>query len=168
MIKVNDTQDTRTLLLRPNRSSNWAQNRQLILGLTLATLLVPTLWALRGQWLALPMAGLELLALTAALYFVCWKLSFKQVIRIGPECVSVAEGYHFPKRDWQLDRSRAALAVQRSQHPWDAIKLTLYDRQHRIAIGEFLNKEDSEALLQLLIDSGFRVRSNSVPQQLPF
>ncbi len=168
MIKVNDTEDIRTLLLRPNRSSSWAQNRQVIFGLTLATLLVPTLWALRGQWLALPMAGLELLALTVALYFVCWKLSFRQVIRIGPECVSVAEGYYFPKRDWQLDRSRAALAVQPSRHPWSAIKVTLYDREHSIAIGEFLNREDSETLLQLLIDSGFRVRSNSVPQQLPF
>lgn len=168
MIKVNDTQHTRILLLRPNRSATWNQNRQVILALTLATLLVPTLWALRGLWLALPLAGLEILGLASALYYVYRKLSFRQVIRIEPDSVSVAEGYYFPKRDWQLDRSQAALAVQHSKHPWSAIKVTLYDRQHRVAVGDFLNKEDSEILLRLLIESGFRVRSNSVPQQLPF
>jgi hypothetical protein len=80
----------------------------------------------------------------------------------------VAEGYYFPQRDWQLDRSRTALAVQRGKHPWDALKVTIYDREQRVALGDFLNKEDSEALLQHLTDCGLRVRSNSVPQQLPF
>ncbi len=168
MIELKDEQQIRTLLLRPNRSMTWNENRQVILGLSLATLLVPTLWALRGMWLALPVAGLELLAIAGALYFVCVKLGFRQVIRIEQDCVNVAEGYYFPQRDWRLDRSRTALAVQRGKHPWDAIKVTIYDREKRIALGEFLNKEDSETLLQHLTDCGFRVRSNSVPQKLRF
>jgi uncharacterized membrane protein len=168
MVELKDDQHIRTLLLRPNRSMTWNGNRQVILGLSLATLLVPTLWALRGMWLALPLAGLELLALIGALYVVCVKLGFRQVIRIEPDCVNVAEGYYFPQRDWQLDRSRTALAVQRGKHPWDAIKVTIYDRDKRIALGEFLNKEDSETLLQHLTDCGLRIRSNGVAQKLPF
>ncbi len=168
MIEVRENQHNRTLLLRPNRSMTWNDNLRVILGLSLATLLVPTLWALRGMWLALPLAGLELLALAGALYFVSWKLGFRQIIRIEPDSVSVAEGYYFPQRDWQLDRSRTALAVQQGKHPWDAIRVTIYDREKRVALGEFLNKEDSETLLQLLTDCGFRVRSNSAPRKMPF
>lgn len=168
MIEVKDDRHIRTLLLRPNRSMTWNDNRQVILGLTLATLLVPTLWAARGMWLALPLAGIELAALAAALYFVCWKLGFRQVIRISPDSISIAEGYYFPSRDWRLDRSRTALAVQRGKHPWDAIRVTMYDREQRITLGEFLNKEDSESLLKYLTDCGFRIRSDSVPRELPF
>ncbi len=168
MIRVSDDKQTRTLVLRPNRSMSWDDNRKVIVGLSILTLLVPSLWAARGLWLALPLAGIELLALAVGLYYVCWKLSFRQVIRVAPDSLSIAEGHYYPRRSWQLDRQRAAVAVQQSQHPWDAIKITLYDRQHRIAVGEFLNKQDNEELLQSLIDAGLKVRSNSVPGDTPF
>lgn len=168
MIRISEHKQTRVLVLYPNRSMSWGENQRAIAGLAVAILLVPTLWAIRGQWLALPLAGLEVLALAASLYYVGWKLSFRQVIRVAPDSLSVAEGHYYPKRSWQLDRQRAALAVEQNRHPWDTIKITLYDHHSRIAIGEFLNQQDREILLQSLQDAGLRVCSNSVPQHRAF
>ena len=168
MIGVNRDGQIRTLVLRPNRSMSWSDNRRVIAAVAVASLLVPTLWAARGQWLALPLAGIELLALALGLYYACWKLSFRQVIRVAPDGLTITEGHYYPKRRWQLDPRRAAVAVERTEHPWDAIKITLYDRQQRIAVGEFLNQQDCETLLASLVDAGLPVRSNSVPRKLPF
>jgi uncharacterized membrane protein len=168
MIRVSSDDQTHTLVLHPNRSMSWGDNRTVIAAVTAATLLVPTLWAVRGLWLALPLAGIGLLALAIGLYYACWKLRFRQVIRVAPDSLTITEGHYYPKRSWQLDRQRAALAVEQTAHPWDAIKISLYDRHQRIAVGEFLNKQDCETLLASLVDAGLRVRSNSVPRDASF
>jgi uncharacterized membrane protein len=168
MIQVDDNDDIRTLVLQPNRSMTWNDNVQVIIGLACATLFVPTVWALRGMWLPLPIAIVELLCLAAGFYYVCWKLTFKQVIRIAPDSLSIAAGHYRPTGNWQFDRTRAALALEQRKHPWDAPRITLYDRQHRVAIGRFLNKEDTQVLLQLLVESGIRIRSSGTPRKLEF
>ena len=168
MIRVSYDHQIRTLVLRPNRSMSWRDNRRVIAAVAAATLLVPTLSAARGQWLALPLAGIELLALALGLYYACWKLSFRQVIRVAPDSLSITEGHYYPKHRWRLDPRCAAVAVEQTEHPWDAIKITLYDRHQRISVGAFLNKQDCESLLASLVDAGLRVRSNSAPRKQPF
>jgi uncharacterized membrane protein len=161
MIRVSDDQHTRTLILQPNRSMSWDDNRQVLVALAAATLLVPTLWALRGMWLALPLAVAEILALAFGLYMVCWKLTFRQVIEISAQHLRIAQGHYSPKHHWQLDRDDTALAVEPARHPWDRVRITLYDHHHRIAVGNFLNQEESESLLLALEQSGLHIRHAS-------
>ena len=93
----------------------------------------------------LPLAGIELLALVVGLYCACWKMNFRQLIQIAPHKLSLTDGHYHPRRRWELD-----IGGRRSRPPQDSARLTLHDRQHRITLGAFLNKEDSEILLKLL------------------
>ena len=51
-------------------------------------------------------------ALAAGLYYVSWKLHYRQVVRIADSSLSVEAGHKSPEKCWQLDRARAALAIE--------------------------------------------------------
>lgn len=107
-------------------------------------------FALMGAWPILPFAGIELGALAAALYYVNWKLQYRHVITLDDEIIRIDKGHYAPKRSWELRRAESKLAVTPEQHPWDGPALTVHDRQQTVAVGDFLNREDSLVLLSLL------------------
>ena len=162
MVTVSCKDRCNTLIVEPNRSLSWQENRLLIYLLGGFTMIVALFWTLMGAWLVLPMAGLEVVALAWALYYVSWKLSFRQVIRISDDDLVVEEGHYFPKRTWRMDRTLTAIAVERMRHPLDPLRITLFDRNQQKIIGDFLNREDTEKLLASLRNAGLRVRSHSV------
>jgi uncharacterized membrane protein len=166
MVKQDWDGQTRVLVLLPNRSMSWRQNRWLIALLGGFTLIIALVWTVVGAWVILPFAGIEVMALAAGLYYVSWKLHLRQVVRITASSVTVEEGRKTPIKRWQLDS--AALAIEAPAHPWDAPAITLYDRVQQVSLGSFLNREDSELLIELLQEAGVRVRSSSVPRQQEF
>ena len=58
------------IIARPNQSATLNTNVQVLLALSIPVLGIAVVFALLGAWLILPFAGLELLALAAALYRV--------------------------------------------------------------------------------------------------
>jgi uncharacterized membrane protein len=168
MVKRELDGDTRVLLVRPNRSMNWQQNRWLIAVLGGFTLVIALFWTVAGAWVILPFAGIEVAALYLGLHYVSWKLHLRQVVRIDTEGISVDEGHNFPRRHWRLEREQAAIAIVAAQHPWDAPGIVLYDRSQQIELGSFLNKEEAGQLIEELREAGLRVRSESVPRRLHF
>ena len=168
MVKRELDGDTRVLLVRPNRSMNWQQNRWLIAVLGGFTLVIALFWTVAGAWVILPFAGIEVAALYLGLHYVSWKLHLRQVVRIDTEVITVDEGHNFPRRHWRLEREQAAIAIVAAQHPWDAPGIVLYDRSQQIELGSFLNKEEAGQLIEELREAGLRVRSESVPRRLHF
>ncbi|KGE05353.1 DUF2244 domain-containing protein [Pseudohaliea rubra] len=138
------------IIARPNHSSSWQANQLVLLALAVPSLGVGVILAFYGAWLVLPFAGLELSALGWALYRVNHKLQFRQVITLNDLDVQIDEGRSAPVRSWRLARQGTALAVTPEQHPWEGPRLAVYSSDHRVPVGDFLNRDDVLSLLGLL------------------
>jgi uncharacterized membrane protein len=148
------------IVARPNRSADWSANVSVLLALAIPMLGIAVFFALLGAWLILPFAGLELLALGIALYRVNYKLQYRHVITVSEDSVCIDKGYDTPLEHWQLARHNSGLTVTAQRHPWDAPQLCVHDRDVYITLGEFLNREESLKLLDLL-QREIRVRASS-------
>ena len=138
------------IVARPNHSSSWQANQLVLAALAVPSLGVGVILAVYGAWLVLPFAGLELSALGWALYRVNRKLQYRQVITLSEQAVCIDEGRTAPVRSWRLARQGAALSVIPEQHPWEGPRLAVYSRDHRVPVGDFLNRDDALSLLGLL------------------
>ncbi len=139
-----------TIVAEPNRSASWQANKMVLIAMCCLSAVIAGAFAALGAWPILPFAGLEMLALGSALYYVCWKLRYRHVITISPDKVHIQKGHYYPRQEWEIDVSEAALSVTPEQHPWDGPTISLCSRGEEISLGEFLNRDDSLQLLGLL------------------
>ncbi|MFT5577171.1 MAG: putative membrane protein [Bermanella sp.] len=68
MITLQHSSSGQCLILAPNRSADWQANKRLIVAITLISTLIAGGFAYLGAWIILPLAGAEVLGLSAALY----------------------------------------------------------------------------------------------------
>jgi uncharacterized membrane protein len=155
------------IIARPNRSASWQANLWVLLALAVPSLIIAIAFALLGAWPILPFAGLELLALGGALYYVNWKLEYRHVITLSDDSVRIDKGFYAPKQSWKFPRHGTGLAITPEKHPWDGPELSLHDRHESVSLGEFLNRDDSLKLIALLKQE-IRVRSHSQREQRDF
>ena len=138
------------IVAEPNRSASWQTNKVVLILMCCLSGTIAVAFAAIGAWPILPFAGLEMLALASALYYVCWKLRYRHVITLSPRTVRVQKGHYHPRKSWDIPFDDAALSVTPEKHPWEAPAITLFSRGEEISLGEFLNREDSLKLLSLL------------------
>lgn len=138
------------IIARPDQSATWSTNVLLLLALAVPVLVIAAVFALLGAWLILPFAGLELLALAAALYHVNWKQQYRQVITFSADSVWIDKGHYAPRQRWRFPRQNTGLTITAEYHPWDRPELCVHDRNESVTLGEFLNREDSLKLIDLL------------------
>ena len=106
------------IIARPNCSASWqqfagaARPRRALAG-------AATGFALRGAWPILPLAGLELLALGSALYYVNWKLQYRHVITLSDDSVCIDKGFYAPTQTGNSRASPLAWAIIPERHPWE-------------------------------------------------
>jgi uncharacterized membrane protein len=149
------------IIARPNQSASWRANLLLLFAISIPVLTIAVVFALLGAWLILPFAGAELLALGAALHYANWKQQYQQVITVSDDSVYIDKGRRAPSERWRFARQGIGLTITTEQHPWDGPELCVHDRNDRVTLGEFLNREDSLKLIELL-QGEFRVRSRSL------
>ncbi len=147
------------IVLTPNRSMSWRGNQIFLLGMICLSGMISVGFALIGAWVILPFAGLEMLALGSALYYVSWKLSYQQVIVITEDSVAVDKGVYKPKKSWLFSREALSLSVQPEEHEWSTPVIQLRHKQSLVEIGEFLNQSDCRTLLALLKEHGIPTRT---------
>ncbi len=95
------------IIARPDQSATWGVNLLLLAALAVPLLTIAVVFALLGAWLILPFAGLELLALGAALYRVNWKQQYRHVITLSEDSVWIDKGHY---------SAPPALALSAAQH----------------------------------------------------
>jgi uncharacterized membrane protein len=139
-----------TIIARPNQSASWRVNQLVLLALSIPSLGIAAIFALLGAWPILPLAGLELSVLGAALYRVNWKLQYRHIITLSEDQVRIDKGYYLPRRSWQLARKHTGISIDREQHPEDSPGICLHDCAERVPVGDFLNRDDCLQLLRLL------------------
>ena len=138
----------------------------------LSALAVPSLgaaitFALAGAWPILPLAGLEMLALGAALYYVNLKMQYRHVITLDEEVVTIDKGFNVPREHWSLQRQAAGMTIVPENHPWESPELAVHDRNCSVSLGEFLGRDDQLRLIELLRGE-LRVRAYSRRARQPF
>ena len=148
------------IVAKPNCSASWRSNRLVLLALAIPSLGAAIGFALLGAWPILPFTGLELLALATALYYVNWKLQYRQVITLSDDAVRIEKGHYVPKRSWQFSRQAIGLAITPEKHPWEGPALEVHDSRESVTVGEFLSREDSLKLAEML-RSEIRVGTHS-------
>ena len=156
-----------TIIAQPNCSASWRSNQLVLAFLSAVSLTIAALFAVAGAWPILPFAGLELFALGCALYYVSWKLHYRHVIRVDGDTLSIAKGHYHPRQQWQIPLERARLAVTPENHPWDGPALSVHDESESVAVGDFLNREDSLELLSMLREE-LRVSTHSAERKRDF
>jgi uncharacterized membrane protein len=161
MVTIEDIDDGLRLVVQPNRSANWRLNKTIIVAFAIWWTVIAGFFVYRGLWPILPFAGIEVGGLALALYYVCWKLEQRHVLEFGRDALIVQKGAYYPRLTWRLERASVALSVEVQPHPWDPLCIFLCCREHRIAIGNFLAKDDTEELLKLLRGQGLPVRNHS-------
>lgn len=155
------------IIARPNQSATWRTNLLVLLALSVPSLGIAIGFALLGAWPILPFAGLELMALAGALYYVNWKLQYRHVITVSDDSVRIDKGYYAPRESWQFTRQATGLAITPEKHPWEGPALSLHDRNESVRLGEFLGRDDCLELMALLRKE-LRVVSDSAPQKRAF
>lgn len=173
MINSNREGDSLIIVAKPNHSSSWRNNKLVLLALSVPSLGAGIAFATLGAWPILPFAGAEIAALTAALYYVNWKLEYRHVITLSENTVSIDKGHYAPRRHWRFDRADAQLAITNESHPRANPRVVVHGHRldHRnagrddVSVGEFLSRDECLALVRLLRDE-LTVRSHSVAAHL--
>jgi len=150
-----DQEETRVrFVLEPNRSMSWETNKKILFVMFLVNLLIGISFSLVGAWLILPFAGLEILLVGIGMYYVCWKLNFKEIITIESESFVLQKGVYYPKKTWQWQFSHTRLVKQPNRYRMSAPRLLLEHYNESVELGEFLNRKDKKILKEALQKHG--------------
>jgi uncharacterized membrane protein len=149
------------LIAQPNRSASWRLNKIVIAVFAVWLGIIAAAFAAIGLWPIVPFAGLEVAGLGSALYYVCWKLQQRHVLRFRDNRLILEKGAYYPRFTWRFGMDAVSLSVEVQKHPWDPLKIFLCSSDEEIPLGNFLNKDDSNKLLALLKEQGLRVRNYS-------
>ena len=150
MVSCSRQADTTMIVARPDHSSSWRANLYALLAISIPSLGAAIGFSLLGAWPILPFAGLELLALGCAMYYVNWKLQYRQVITLSKDSVKIEKGHYHPKQCWRFSRQRTGLSITPQPRPGDSPALSVHDRKESVCVGEFLNQQDARELIELL------------------
>ena len=99
-------------VIRPNSSLGWKGAKRYLLLQSAVVILAaaPTVWM--GGWLVLPFAGAELLALTAAFYWVLLRTHRIEVLTLDGDRLLIQRGRRGPEERREFPRAWAQLVLQ--------------------------------------------------------
>jgi len=149
MIHAQTNSEQVQIVLMPNRSMSWKANKTILVILFLFNMTIALAWTAMGAWMVLPFAGLEIFFVGIGMYYVSWKLNFKQILTIENESLVLQKGVYFPKQEWHWQRSATRLVQIPNNHRLSAPSLWLNHLNEQIEIGDFLNLDEKKQLRKL-------------------
>ena len=150
--------------LLPNRSATWRQTKWVVATIGGVSLCIGVFWALKGAWVILPFAGLEVLLLAYFAHRVCYHNYHQQVIYIEPDLIRVEWGYYYPKKHWTFQRDHSEFQINRPAHSLSPAAIIIRDKDRGLRLGSFLNTEDAEKFIGCIRKSGVYYRFAGVTQ----
>jgi uncharacterized membrane protein len=137
-------------VIRPNRSISWRGALYVYAAVFVFCMSVAVGLSLQGFWPVLPFAGLELLALGAALYATLLRSEFREVIFVGTDIVAVEKGRRRPQKRWECPRAWARVLIEPPSIAWYPSRLTIGSHGRRVEVGKFLNEMERMELADAL------------------
>ncbi|MHA7880514.1 MAG: DUF2244 domain-containing protein [Saccharospirillum sp.] len=157
MIKEERLNDHFRLLLTPNRSMSWQGNVRILASLFAVSGLIVSVMLYVGAWLVVPFAGLELAAVTAALYYTALRCRQQEILIIEAEALRLEKGIYKLESQWELPRRYTRLVMTEPAHPWTPPALHLRHRDTEVPLAPFLNSDDNARLVQALQRQGIAI-----------
>ncbi|WP_461521545.1 DUF2244 domain-containing protein [Porticoccus sp.] len=144
------TNQARRLVLTPNRSMDRSGNLYVLLAATTILLITATAMALKGAWLVLPFAGLEIVALGAAMHFTLRKLDCREVLTLKDGVLTLERGRTEPDLNLIFPEQAVRILMDRPERPLSLPDIDLVALGHCYHLGTFLNRPDRFRLASLL------------------
>lgn len=142
----------RDWLARPNASLSRRGRRLLFCGIAVVSLIIAVAFALLGAWFVLPFAGLELIALAAALRHLERHASDFEAVRLhdGRLSVEVRDGETCTRQDCAACWMRFFLCRPPES---GATRLRFRSHGRQIDVGRWMNEDELEAMARELKSS---------------
>ncbi|MEX2473942.1 DUF2244 domain-containing protein [Marinobacter sp.] len=156
------------LLLTPNRSLTWRGNVRFWFALFAVSLMISTGMVLAGAWVIAPFAGLELIALAAGIYYTARACQSQEVFAVSADTFRLEQGRRTRQREWRFPRRYTRVRVELPRHAFTPAKLFLCHRDQDVALGAFLNVEDTQILLRILEGKGVPLDRRSPAPDIGF
>ncbi|WP_461481738.1 DUF2244 domain-containing protein [Porticoccus sp.] len=144
------TNQARQLVLTPNRSMDRRDNLCVLLAAATILLITATAMALKGAWLVLPFAGLEIVALGAAMHFTLRKLDCREVLTLQDGELILERGRAKPELNLRFPEQAVRILMARPERPLSLPDIDLVALGHCYHLGTFLNRPDRFRLASLL------------------
>ena len=139
------------ITLSPNRSLSWEGNKRVIWSLAALIIFIAIGFSVvTGTWVIWPFAVFKILALSAGLYYVSWKLSYQHTITVSESTLSIEKGSYRPRGSWQWQKQQSRLITTESKHSWEPPSLVLANNEEEVVIGNFLSRDDAIAVIDCL------------------
>lgn len=140
-------------IVKHNQSLSWQGNKLFIVYIAILSFGIAIFFALQGLWLILPFAGLEILALTVALYICNLRGREREVITIEPEKLVIEKGLDSPKHRWQFERAWLNLELKKSSLQGHPNKLLVRCKGIELEIGKCLSNSERKELAKTLVSA---------------
>ncbi|TQV73499.1 DUF2244 domain-containing protein [Exilibacterium tricleocarpae] len=144
------------VILSPNRSLTWQANLWVLASFFAVSLFISVGVLLKGAWVIVPFAGIELALLAFAMCYVQRRTRLTEVIYIDDRRLLIERGIGSPQCSWSFCRPGASIMVH-SDNPFaDDQHVCVCGDQGIVEVGEFLNPSDRALLVKDLTGCGLR------------
>ncbi len=137
-------------LIRPNCSLSWRDAVRFYLGMVLVSLGIAIVFALKGAWLILPFAGLEMLALGAALYVAARRANDWQEISIDGDRVHVRARDAGQEQRRSFQRAWVQVIHEAAPIKGHPSRLCIRSHGHSVELGRCLTEDEKRYLAEQL------------------
>ena len=146
--RIDEVTGLTTIVLRPNNSSSWQFNMQILASLSAIILLLSGYFAMQGLWLVLPFALIVIATVYICLYLRVRANFETEVITFNDSTVVIERGNNHVENTWKYHRLWAKIFVKRP--PVRGYPKQIFIRSHgkELELGSFLNKKDKEILIK--------------------
>lgn len=150
VVQTNESDSRIRFVVRPNRSLSWHQLQGFFALMVCVTMGIAVVFAMLGFWPILPFAGLELVALGAALWLCARAGCEIEMISVDPERIEVQKG---PRNNgpswqpiWQTQTAWAQVRLQPARIAWYPSRLVIRSHGTEIQLAGFLNDNERQQL----------------------
>ena len=143
-----ETNHTFRLTLKPNRSISWKGNMLFLLLISTPILIIAFGFLYIGAPIILPFAGLVIVIVLIASYYVYQKSNKQEIITISPENLIIEKGRFRPETSIEFIREWAYVFVEKAKHPWYPIHIVISSKGERVPVGDFLTEDDKKILIE--------------------
>ena len=146
--RKNETTGLTTIILKPNNSSSWQFNMQVLASLSIIILLLAGYFAFQGLWLVFPFAFLVIASVYTCLYLRV-SANFKtEVITFDDSTVVVERGSDHAENTWKYHRLWTKIFVKPPLVRGHPKQIFIRSHGKELELGSFLNKKDKEILIK--------------------
>lgn len=150
MVVANFDEETSSyrFVIEPNYSLGWQPTLILFCLLAVYLLAIGIYFAVKGAWMVLPFAGIELLVMGTAWYLFVHRSFECEVVTIAGASVRVERGHYAPRHSNELARVWMRVILKRPRVAWYPSRLILRAHGKEMEVGACLCETERRQLAQ--------------------